>query len=135
MAREKVVDQEKTQGKKKKGRTFLKICIVLAVLSALILGGWIFTSSIVFLRNAILFAGVSGIGVALAKPIVNKIDNHIAQSKSNKRNRNRNRDRNRKRDNNLTLGEVPVQKKSEKEDILEWTPITRGKKSSQNKNR
>ena len=119
------------QEKKKKGGAFLKVCIVLAVLSALILGGWIFTSSIVFLRNAIMVAAVGSVGVALAKPVVNKINNAISNSKSKKRVRNR--DRNRTRDNLQTLVDIPTQKQSEREEIVQWNPITKSKTSSQNK--
>lgn len=139
MAKKKnVVDQEVTQEKKKKGGTFLKICIALAIMSALILGGWIFTSSIIFLRNAILVAAVGGLGVGLARPVVKRISNAIAKSKENKRSRNRNRTRDivrdKNRQNEQTLGAVPTHEAPVQEEVLDWQPITRNSNSSK-KNR
>ena len=132
MAGKNVVEQDVTQGKKKKGKTFMKICIALAIISALILGGWILTSSIVFLRNAILFATFVGTGIALGTPVVKRISNAITTSKENKRNRSR--ERNRTRQSEQTLGNVPTVTAPEREETIEWTPITRSTSSSK-KNR
>ena len=132
MAGKNVVEQDVTQGKKKKGKTFMKICIALAITSALILGGWILTSSIVFLRNAILFAVFVGTGIALGTPVAKRISNAITTSKENKRNRSR--ERNRTRQNEQTLGNVPTVTAPEREEAIEWTPITRSTSSSK-KNR
>ena len=134
MAGKNVVEQDVTQGKKKKGKTFMKICIALAITSALILGGWILTSSIVFLRNAILFAIFVGTGIALGTPVAKRISNAITTSKENKRNRNRSRERNRTRQSEQTLGTVPTPTAPEREEAIEWTPITRSTSSSK-KNR
>ena len=134
MAEKNVVEQDVTQGNRKKGRTFMKVCIALAIISALILGGWIFTSSIVFLRNAILLAAVGSAGIALANPVVKRISNAISNSKANKRNRNRSRERNRSRQSEQTLGTVPTPTVPERGDTIEWTPITKSTNSSK-KNR
>ena len=134
MAKKENEKQEVVQGKKKKGGLFLKICIALAVLSALILGGWFVTSSIVFLRNAIYLTAAAGVGVAVATPVVKGIGNAIAKSKEEKRSRVRARERVRERSQEQTLGNVPTPPRHAQEDTLDWQPIARPTKPQNRSN-